>query len=229
MSSLYRILLLAVLAIAPVARAHYLWWEVKPAGQPALRFGEFENDLREKSPGRLDTITGAAAFALSREGGTAPLPLERKTSSLAPAESSTLPATALVAHELTMEVKDWCAYGLGIVKPMFYARFEPKWPTAGQSAASLALDIVPLTDGRVRVLLRGAPIPKVKLLVHAPNGWSKELEEFSADGTTTAPILTPWPGLYVLEVIHLETAPGEFGGKPYEAIRHRATLAIRIP
>ncbi len=81
-------IVLALASLTAPLPAHYLWWELKPSGQPALRFGEFENDLREKSPGRLDTITGAAAFAVTSGGKTSPETLERKTSSFAPAGSA---------------------------------------------------------------------------------------------------------------------------------------------
>ena len=37
---------------------------------------------------------------------------------------------------------------------------------------------------------------------------------------------TPWQGQYVLEVIHTDKTPGQFAGKAYESVRHRATYTF---
>ena len=34
--------------------------------------------------------------------------------------------------------------------------------------------------------------------------------------------------LYVVEVEYQENTPGQFKGKPFEASRHRATLAVQV-
>lgn len=215
------IIAFAALTVLPAARAHYIWIEPAP-GEARVFFGEYDNALREKSPGRLDTITGLALHALAADG-TATMLAAAKNAACFLAPLHSMPAT-LVAENLDMEVKDWRASGLGIVKPMFYARALVMGAPAPTRPA-LTLDILPdaARPGAFRVFLRGQPLPKVKLLVHAPNNWSRQ-EEPDADGRFV--ITTPWPGLYVLEVIHQEATPGGFGGKAYEAIRHRATLGF---
>ncbi len=224
MKPLRPLLILAALTILPAAHAHFIWLE-SSATEVRAFFGEYDNALREKSPGRLDTITGLALRAISADGTATPLaPAKTTTCFLAPLKSA---PTALVAENLDMEVKDWRAHGLGIVKPMFYARALIAGAPAPTKPA-LTLDILPdaAKPGAFRVFLHGQPLAKIKLLVHAPNTWSRE-EEPDADGRFV--ITTPWPGLYVLEVIELEATRGEFAGKPYEAIRHRATLSLNIP
>lgn len=224
MKSLRTLFILAALTIIPAAHAHFIWLE-SSASEARVFFGEYENALREKSPGRLDTITGLALRAIAADGTATPLaPAKTATCFLAPLTAA--PAT-LVAENLDMEVKDWRAHGYGIVKPMFYARALVTGAPA-PTRPTLTLDILPdaTKPGAFRVFLRGQPLGKAKLLVHAPNTWSRE-EEPDADGRFA--VITPWPGLYVLEVIELETAPGEFAGKRYEAIRHRATLSFSVP
>ncbi|HEX7235080.1 MAG TPA: hypothetical protein VF243_07415, partial [Nitrosospira sp.] len=54
-------------------------------------------------------------------------------------------------------------------------------------------------------------------------------QELSADENGKVIIPTPFTGQYVLEVIHRESQPGEFEGKQYEAVRHRATLTFILP
>ncbi|HEX8281327.1 MAG TPA: DUF4198 domain-containing protein, partial [Chthoniobacterales bacterium] len=129
----------------------------------------------------------------------------------------------LLAQDLTSEVKDWSSSDIGIVKPMFYARAAVQDDvTAAQPA--LALDIIPDAKNPrlLRVFFKNQPLAKAKVMVHAANEWSKELE---ADANGAVTIATPWPGRYVIEVIHKERERGEFAGKAYEAIRHRVTFS----
>lgn len=218
------LLLLPALAILPVARAHYLWIE-QSTTEARVFYGEYENALRETSPGRLDSITGLKLTAVAGDETGTPLAVA-KTALSFQAPLAGKPA-ALVAENPNTEVKDWSAHGLGIVKPMFYARALIAGAPAPTRPA-LDLDILPdaAKPGSFRVFLRGQPLTKFKLLVHAPNTWSRE-EEPDAEGRIA--ITTPWPGLYVLEVVHREATPGEFGGRAYEAIRHRATLSLLVP
>lgn len=119
-----------------------------------------------------------------------------------------------------MKVKDLRKNNIGIVKPMYYTRFA----TADvEDASALALDIQPLGKGRVRVSLNGKPLAKAKLNVFAPNQWLREYET-DAQGETT--VETPWAGLYVLEVVHVEAEKGVYQGDVYEGIRHVGTLSL---
>lgn len=73
------------------------------------------------------------------------------------------------------------------------------------------------------VYFKKIPLPKAKIMVYAPNLW---MQEHHSDENGKVKITTPWPGLYVPEVIHTEKQPGEFQGKKFSAVRHRATLSF---
>ena len=67
--------LAAVLAIAGVsalapAHAHQVWLE-NAGGQARLHFGEFNDNLRETSPGRLDQFKGVPLLEQQRTGAPA--------------------------------------------------------------------------------------------------------------------------------------------------------------
>jgi hypothetical protein len=207
------LLMLGMTASLPV-QAHYLW--IEPVGEEAhLCFGEYENALREKSGGRLDTIEMPEVQTL--DAIRTSLAVERKADYLAIKAKAGQP---LVAQEVTMKVKDLRKNNIGIVKPMYYSRFAT---ADAEGASALALDIQPLGKGRVRVSLHGKPLAKAKLNVFAPNQWLREYET-DAQGETT--VETPWPGLYVLEVVHVEASKGTYRGDAYEGIRHVGTLSL---
>lgn len=205
------VLLSAMIAALP-AQAHYLW--IEPAGDEAhLCFGEYENGLREKSGGRLDTIVMPEVADASRVAVAA----ERKPDHLALKARAGQP---LIAQEVTMKVKDLRKHHIGIVKPMYYTRFAA---SETEGASALALDIRPAGKDRVRVSLHGKPLAKARLNIFAPNQWMREYE---ADDQGEVAIDTPWQGLYVVEVVHVEPVKGEYQGDAYEGIRHVGTLSF---
>ena len=68
-SSLHSLLTAAVLITgAANANAHQMWLE-NAGGQARLHFGEFNDNLRETSPGALDKFKGVPALEL-RSGAT---------------------------------------------------------------------------------------------------------------------------------------------------------------
>ena len=216
------------LATALPAAADYIWIEQDDAHQSRLYFGEYLKE-REKSPGRLDEIKEPQAWLLDAGGKRQALKVTWQASHfhLGVAQNKTLP---VIAEVLGYEVKDWTKHGHGIVKPMFYARFSPL-PVRTTGGPELTLDILPIssdgsTSNAVTVYFRNAPLAKAKLKAYAPNF---SIQEYSTDENGKLSIQTPWAGQYVLEVIHLEKQPGEFQGKKFEAIRHRATLTFNIP
>jgi hypothetical protein len=77
----------------------------------------------------------------------------------------------------------------------------------------------------VQVSFKKQPLPSTALLVHSPLGWDKEVRTDSQGIASFTPL---WPGHYVLELVHVEKAPGEFKGKQYNAVRHRATTTIAV-
>ncbi len=211
---------IALLASALPASAHYLWIERQGDGRARLYFGEYQDNEREKSGGRLDEIRSPRAWFVDRRGQRHELQAAKLADHFDLGRASA-PA-AVLAEDSGYEVKDWTRLGFGVVKPLFYARYAARGP-ASAGAPQLTLDIVPLDARHLRVTFRGSPLAKAKLTVYAPNGWAQERR---TDEAGEANIATPWPGQYVVEVIHLERRPGEFEGKSYENLRHRATLSI---
>jgi hypothetical protein len=217
---------LSGLTFALPAAAHYIWVEQDEMHHARLYFGEYQEQEREVSGGRLDEIKGPRAWLLDVSGKRQEIKVARKDNYF---DLGVIPnrGSSVLAEELAYEVKDWTKPGIGIVKPMFYARFSP---LLGRSAAKpeLALDILPEngSPNAFTVYFQNAPLVKAKVMVYAPNFW---MQEHPTDESGKVNITTPWPGQYVLEVIYLEKHPGEFQGKKFEAFRHRATLTFNIP
>lgn len=216
------VLCTTLLSLAPATFAHYLWIE-RDGERVRVYFGEV-NEVREQSPGRLDEIVAPRLLAIAGDGTGRELPVERRRGSFAAAGARA--AEGLVATEARYAVQDWTRSGIGVVKPMFYARASA-WPARSQPPASAAmrLDVRPVsgTADAVEVLFDGKPLAAAKVVVHAPNGWDQEQK---ADEQGRASVSMPWRGQYVVEVVHEEAAAGEFEGKHFEAMRHRATLAV---
>jgi hypothetical protein len=209
-----KIVALASFAALP-AHAHFLWFEGTPDGRAHLYFGEYAEGLRERSPGRLDEIT---VPTITRAGVV--LPAKRETTAFNLAVATT-PQDCLFAEERGMVVKDWRANGIGIVKPMFYARSVGDCIAAEPGSG---LDVRPLRQAdQFQVTLSGQPLANIEVIAHTPIGWAKAAKT-DARGLVTLKL--PWNGLYVLEVIHLQPLSGEFQGVAFEAIRHRATLSV---
>lgn len=208
---------LALLLAAGAARAHYLWIELPQSGA-VVYFGEYDEKLHERSPGRLDDIRAPRAWTLDK-GERRELRVERGADgfSLVGARSR-----SIIVEETAHAVRDWTPHGAGIVKPLFYARFAG---SARPVPASLTLDIVPASEGfeTLAVYFRGKPLPKAKLEIYAPNGWKQEQR---TDDQGHAALRLLWRGQYVVEVTHLEKVPGEFEGARYEVLRHRTTLSF---
>jgi hypothetical protein len=222
-------LVLAGIFAALPASAHYLWVEQDGAHQSRLFFGEYQDSEREKSPGRLDEIKKPQAWRVDASGKRELLEPVRRSDhfDLGAARHG---ESVVIAEERSYEVKDWSKHGHGIVKPMFYARYSPL-KTKTKPMPELALDILPEpADGSASrtftLYFRNSPLANAKIKVHGPDLFTQEQ---STDENGKATIPTALTGQYVLEVIHRESQPGEFEGKKYEAVRHRATLTFILP
>jgi hypothetical protein len=222
LTHLARAALVCLLGLPAVAQAHYVWIESETNTEARVYFGEFNEGVREKAGGRLDERAALEAWAELPHQGKQVLELLKRPDHF----SVRLDKASgwVLAVDTKSEVKDYRKNRLGIVKPMFYARAA----IANQLAAagpSLPLDILPVPgDAKaVQVFFAGRPLPNAKVSVYAPNLWMQELQ-CDAQGKLTP--ATPWPGRYVLDVIHEEARPGEYNGKAYESIRHRMTLSF---
>ena len=214
----------AFLALATTASAHYLWIE-RDAKSARLYFGEVA-EVREKSPGRMDEMPSPKASALSSNGAPVELRVNKGPRYF---ELNGGLTDQLVVSETGYVVKDWSKSGIGIVKPMFYARHSA-WPLKKMAVSSpeMKLDILPATDVKngFVVMFDGKPLVQNKVTLYAPNDWEKEYKTDDKGGIVMP---LPWRGQYVVEVIFKEPATGEFGGQKYEAFRHRATLTVMQP
>lgn len=218
MKLLKQLIACCMLLTALPAGAHYIWLEPS-AKQANLYFGEYGEDLREVTGGKLDNISSPEASVV-KAGKLVPVTYTRQANHLELAVAADQP---VVIQDVKMKVKDLRKYNIGIVKPMYYARFA----TAETEAASgLDFDIQPLGAGKVKVSLHGKPLAKTKLEVIAPNQWMQELQTNDAGEVA---VKTPWSGLYVVHVVYVEPAQGTYDGEAYEGVRHVGTLSFIRP
>jgi hypothetical protein len=212
-----------LLSLPAVARAHYVWIESENSRDVRIYFGEFNEGVREKAGGRLDERAALEAWTEGAKPGNEPLRLAKRNDHFSAALDKD--AGWLLARDLTSEVKDYRKNDIGIVKPMFYARAAVANHASVPARPSLQLDLLPVAGdpASLQVFFAGRPLAKAKVLVYAPNLWMQEL---TADEHGRLKPNTPWPGRYVLDVVHKEARPGEFKGQHYDAVRHRMTYSF---
>ena len=190
-----------------LANANHIWLK-RDAKNARLYFGEVA-EVREQSPGRMDSIKAPRVWALSTSGA-ADLTVKRTQRYFA---ITRLLDQQLIAIETGYEVKDWTSSGVDVDKPMYYARHSA-WPLtqAIASPSDIKLDIQPVAGSRdsFLVLFDGKPLPKAKAVIFAPNVWEKE---YKTDDAGQLKMQLPWKGQYVIEVIYKELTAGEFEGK----------------
>ena len=207
----------AVLLLPAAAFGHVLWIEASPESL-RLCFGEPPEEV-----GKLERMEGIEARLEDASGRVERLPLESR-----PDGFYAKPARAgwITAFQQESRVKESKRLGCAVLS-RYHARAAAGIPQQAP-AHRMELDILPAgKEGAVsvRVLFRGDPLKKSRLIVTAPNGWQKEVRT-DADGEGS---FTPlWEGLYVVSLEHVETVPGEHEGQPYDAVRHVATLSLRV-
>ncbi len=215
MKLLKQLMVASILFTTLPAYAHYIWLEPS-ATQAHMYFGEYGENLRETTGGKLDNIA-SPEVSLIKDGKLVPVTYKRQANSLELAAASN---QDVVIQDVKMKVKDLRKYNIGIVKPMYYARFATK---DAEALSGLDFDIQPLSNGQVKVNLHGKPLAKAKLEIVAPNQWMQALE---TNESGEVAIKTPWPGLYVVHVVYVEPVTGEYEGEAYEGIRHVGTLSF---
>ncbi len=214
------------------AKAHYLWFETpEGAGETAevrVYYGEYEEGAREEAGARLDEVTPVEVRVLDGRG-QGPQALEKQQDHFSFSVARPEAPVWLQLTETARPVQDWAKYDIGVVKPEYYGSAilgdvaNGELPAVPEEKTMLAVYPLSLGEAPVfQVFFRGEPLAKAKVLVHAPNEWTKE---WRTNENGEAQVRFPWPGLYVVEVIHKEPAAGEFEGTAYEAVRHRATFS----
>jgi uncharacterized GH25 family protein len=202
--------LLAALLLTHPAQAHYVWLERDGEGPARVYFGEWIDDIREKSGGLLDRIKEPRVF-LGASNDT--LPVKRHENNL---EVAVKGQGDLRLVDSSMAPREDKEKG-GTTKTTYYAR-------AGRSETSVKLDleIVPIkaNGNQFIVLFGGAPLAKAEVTVAAPPKWEKRLTT-DDQGRITVP--APWAGRYVLEVTHFEENQGS---EKASRTRHISSLSF---
>lgn len=210
-----KILPVAFLALAlSEVRAHGLWIEPSKEGYKVF-FGEPDHGIREKKD-KLQKFAGLKAWKTDGSESKAEL---KDDHFLIAGDSA-----GVVAANLDSPVRERPE---GNTKSIQYLRFAGAWDKPGKPSKHLFLDIVPEGNGlKLKVLKDGKPVEKTKLVVLAPNGWSKTYEADKGEGVQ---IEAPWPGLYVVKSVWEDKTPGEFGGKKFASTNHSSTLTFVKP
>ncbi|WP_424191939.1 hypothetical protein ACMYR3_10675 [Ampullimonas aquatilis] len=220
-------LLLCILNSPMAVNAHALWIDRSgngngPARNLILRFGEAENALIETSPGKLDNIKPPLAWRWLRQDQSEAIHAEKTADGYLLGQLGN--NQQITAEALEQDVMDLSKYHLGVVRPLFHARFV-NWPITLVEEPVMALDILPVDQAGTtfKVYLNQAPLAKAKVTVIAPNLWT---QEHHTDEQGLIHIHAPWRGTYVLEITHMENEAGEWQDQPFAAKRHRTTLSF---
>ena len=207
---------LVVLGLTSAAHAHALWLEPDEGGA-RLFYGEFDENLREASPGLLDRLAPPTAKAAA---DSKVLTVEKTATSFkitGDAGRDGVVAEQARVNERQQGDKVTRTYGfLG-------ARYVPDLK---ERTPVLVLDVVPGgKPGTFKVFYAGKPLPKAKLELIAESGWKRE---FHTDDQGAVGVSLPWRGAYVIEVEHLDAAAGGEGAGAYDRKRFVTALSFRV-
>ena len=192
------------------AAAHSLWLESDTVTSK-LYFGEYDENLRETSPGRLDSIIAPIATVIDATG------TERSVNASRSDNHFDIPGgTAVLVQALKQPVREPQAESsTPAQKRFYYARLG--------KGDSLPLDIQQPSANLLRLSFMGTPLAKTEIVLTAPSGWQKHLR---TDENGEAGFSLPEPGLYVAEARHTLNNPGVFEGKAYAIEIHIVTLSL---
>lgn len=211
----------SLLAFAPgAASAHHLWLESSDAGTHVY-FGEFGENLRELSPGRLDRLQPQAK-AVSATGEQA-LAVDKSPTGFV-VTGKIDKGDSVIAADLRSPVQARTRDGVttrSLYRPAarFVPDFSPRKP-------ALELDVVPAGDGKFQVFFKGKPLAKNKVEVISASGWVRE-ERTGEDGGFA--VALPWRGTYVIEVQYADKTPGKQGDDAYDIANYVTTLTVMQP
>ena len=202
-----------LLSIVGSAQAHYVWLEYDGNGPARAYFGEWIDDIREKTGSLLDRIKAPRAFL---GASTDPLAITRHENNL---EITVKGRGDLRLVENGIPSREDKEKG-GRTKTIYYAK-------AGRSetVAKLDLELVPtIANGNTFVLLFfGSPLPKAELTIIGPPKWEKPL---TTDDQGRVILPTPWVGRYVVELIYFDEKGGGSGEEKFDRTRHISSLSF---
>lgn len=202
-----------LLVLSENAQAHFVWLERDGEGPARAYFGEWIDDIREKTGGLLDRFKAPRAFL-----GTSSelLPVKRNDNNL---EIDAKGRGDVRFVDSSVPPREDKEKG-GTTKTIYYAK-------AGrtETAAMLDLELVPTAANSNTFVLvfLGAPLPKAELTIIGPPKWEKPLVT-NEQGRVTLP--TPWVGRYVLEVTHFDEKTGGSGDEKFNRTRHISSLSF---
>ena len=196
------------------AAAHALWLE-REAAATRLYFGEYAENVREPSPGRLDSIIEPKVTVVNAKGIEKPVEARRESNYFAIPAGNEADDGAVLVQALKQSIRE----PQGQIPSPTYRRFLY---TRLGSGGSLPLDIQE-SGNTLRLTYLGKPVPKTEIVVIAPNGWEKHLHT-DEKGEATYSLLEP--GLYVIEAKYEMHKPGEFEGKAYAVESHKVTRSL---
>lgn len=246
---------LLTILVPLTARAHFIWIESEPKGEPGkshkveIYFGEPHEFLREEAGGRLDQHDSIEAWAAAAKGEKINIALKKGVNLFSGAVIlRAVGRYNIIAKSLGHEVQG-SQSDRGTSRPLFFARgqffsFERGRVSEREEEIKehLDLDIIPVTKSLdpligsivpkvgnefvVRVIFKGKPVTRKRVNAFGSNGWIKELPSTDSWGVTS--FVPLWPGRYVLQISQDEKAPGEFQGKSYDTLNYRATLTTLV-
>lgn len=209
------------LSLSSAASAHALWIEPDAAGYQ-LYFGEFDENLREGSPGLLDRFEPLPAAKAFTASGAQPLKVEKQATAFA-LTGALAGADSVVAEQVRIVERkqgDKVARAMTKLSARYVTDFAERKPV-------ITLDIVPAgKPGAFKAFYDGKPLPKAKVEVGTEFGWKRDLK---TDENGAFELELPWKGTYMIEVMLLDPTPGVLGTEPYDSMRFVTTLAFRIP
>ncbi|MGH8808266.1 MAG: cobalt ABC transporter substrate-binding protein [Noviherbaspirillum sp.] len=211
----------AAVTIANPAAAHHVWIEQDAQGA-RLHFGEFGDNLREVSPGRLDKFVKPTATLVSARGAQ-PLTLNKTAEAFAFAGRAAQSESLLAEEALypVIEKKDGDKVTRTVWTPA--ARYVTDFAVR---VPQLTLDVVPTgTRGEFAVFYKGQPLADAKLEAVAQSGWSRAL---STDKQGKLTLELPWQGAYAIEVKHSDRSGGERDGQKYDVASYVTTLTFSL-
>jgi hypothetical protein len=197
------------------AAAHSIWVEREGDGA-RLYFGEFDENLREGSPGLLDRLKPEAKVA----GSDKALKLDKQATFFAVAGPLAKDDSVIAENVAITERRgDKPTKVLNRLGARTVADFK-------ELPAVNTLDIVPAgKPGQFKVFYQGKPLAKAKAELIAESGWKRE---FKTDEQGLFEATLPWRGGYVIEVQHTDATPGKLGEEAYDSVRCASTLFVRV-
>ena len=210
--------LCTLLASAHV-QAHQFWIE-QNAATATLQFGEFADNVRETSPGLLDSLGQPGAVRIDAHGEQ-PLTLNKTGGGFTLSGQATAGAS-IVIEDLHYPVSTDSSTGAPI--RWAYTPAARYVSDFSSQAAKLTLDVVPTgQSGQFQVRFKGQPMAKIKVVVAVPSGWTRQVAS-DAQGLINVPL--PWRGLYVIEAVHDDKTAGVRDGKPYDIASYSTSLSF---